>query len=221
MGKIRNSERTRGRILDAAAREFVAHGFDGTALSDIARRSRASKQLILHHFASKEGLFHAVLDLKFRAALDTSDAQPARPGDIIAERFRRRARHLDYIRFLAWEAASGRFSAIPAHAIRQKRVSEFGASLRNLQALGQLPAELDPALLQLAILSLATYPMAFGQITQLVTGRLPTDPRFQRDWYAFLQRVGRRLFQAAGSSRGAHATGKGTAGKRRDSRHDS
>lgn len=200
MGKIRDRERTRGRILDAAAHEFVEHGFDGTALADIARRARVSKQLILHHFVTKEELFHAVLDIKFRAALDKSDSPLKDPCDIVAERFRRRAHHLDYIRFLTWEAASGRASAIPAQAIRQERVYEFGASIRNMQALGQLPADLDHALLQLAILALATYPMAFAQVTQLVTGKLPTDPKFQRDWYAFLRRVGQRLFRDAPGS---------------------
>ena len=193
MGKIRDSEHTKAKVLDAAAREFVQRGFDGASLADIARRARASKQLILHHFGSKEGLFHAVLDVKFRAALQVADPQLEDPTTIIAERFRRRAGHLDYIRFLTWEAASGRTNQIPAHAVRQKRIAEFGAAIRRSHASGEFPAELDPALLQLAILALATYPMAFGQITQLVTGKLPTDPAFQRDWYDFLKIVGRRM----------------------------
>src|SRR4051812_42963849 len=100
MGKLRDSGRTKAKILDAAAREFVEHGFDGVSLDAIARRSRASKQLIVHHFESKEGLFHAVLDLKFRAALEVADPQLDDPTTIIAERFRRRAGHADYIRFL-------------------------------------------------------------------------------------------------------------------------
>ena len=201
MGEVRDRERTRGTILDAAAHEFVAHGFDATALADIARRAKVSKQLILHHFGSKEDLFHAVLDIKFRAAIDKSDGPLREPHDIIAERFRRRAHHLDYIRFLTWEAASGRTGDIPAQAIRQQRVSQLGAAIRNMQALGQLPADLDHSLLQLAILSLTTYPMAFGQITQLVTGKRPTDPKFQASWYAFLQQVGQRLFSVDMTSR--------------------
>jgi TetR/AcrR family transcriptional regulator len=135
-----------------------------------------------------------VLDLKFRAALEVADPQQLDDGSaIIAERFRRRATHLDYIRFLTWEAASGKTTYIPAHSIRQRRVSELGRSIRQMQSGGQLPADLDPALLQLAILSLSTYPMAFAQITQLVTGKLPTDAAFQREWYEFLKVVGRRL----------------------------
>ena len=101
----------------------------------------------------------------------------------------------DYIRFLIWEAASGRTKHIPAHTIRQKRVAEFGAAIRALHANGQLSAELDPAPLQLAILALATYPMAFAPITQLVTGKQPADAGFQRAWYAFLRVVGERLLR--------------------------
>ena len=193
MGELRDSERTKAKILDAAAREFVEHGFDGASLADIARRARASKQLILHHFASKEGLFHAVLDMKFRAALEVADPQREEPSAMIAERFRRRAPHVDYIRFLTWEAASARTDYIPAHAIRQRRVSEFGETIRRMRTEGQLPADLDPALLQLAILSLSTYPIAFAQVTQLVTGKLPTDATFQQEWYAFLRKLGEKL----------------------------
>lgn len=193
MGNVRDPDRTKARILDAAAREFVQHGFDGASLADVAKRARASKQLILHHFASKEELFHAVLEEKFRAALEVADPQLDDPTALIAERFRRRASHIDYIRFLTWEAASARTDKIPAHTARQRRVSEFGQAIRHMQASEQVPLELDPVLLQLAVLSLATYPMAFAQITQLVTGKLPTDPAFQREWYDFLKVVGRRL----------------------------
>lgn len=211
MGAIRDSERTKQRVLDSAARVFVECGFAGAKLADIARRSRVSKQLILHHFGNKEDLFQQVLDLKFRAALEVAESPPANPGDLIAERFRRRASHLDYIRFLTWEAADADARNIPAHATRKRRITEFGAMIRMMQLEGKIPAELDHTLLQLAILSLATYPMAFGQITQLVTGRAPADAQFQRDWYAFLQQVGSRLF-------GAPAPPKKTAARKKKSR---
>ena len=63
---------------------------------------------------------------------------------------------------------------------------------------GGLPRGADYRLIQLAILALATYPMAFGQIARLVTGRATTGARFRRDWYAFLRWIGRRLFSPPG-----------------------
>ena len=38
-----------------------------------------------------------------------------------------------------------------------------------------------------AVLALATYPVAFGQMTRLVTGLAPGDPKFQRKYYEFLR----------------------------------
>ncbi len=194
MGKIRDSERTRRRITDAAAHEFSERGFDGATLSEIARRARVSKQLIHHHFHSKEGLFQEVHDLKFRPTAGLQEMLPREPADLIAERFRKRSGDADYIRFLTWEAASGRGRAVPGRDARQQRIADYGMALRLMQAEGKLPADLDYRLIQLAILALATYPMAFGQITQLVTGRAAADKHFQREWYKFLQRVGQRLF---------------------------
>lgn len=197
MGKIRDSERTRKRITDAAAREFAAKGFDGATLSEIARRARVSKQLIHHHFRSKEGLFQDVHDLKFRPADELHEALPRESADLMSERFRMRAGDTDYIRFLTWEAASGRGQTVPGHDARQRRIADYGLALRLMQAEGRLPKDLDYRLIQLAILALATYPMAFGQITRLVTGRSATDKRFQQEWNAFLQRIGQKLFGKA------------------------
>ena len=45
----------------------------------------------------------------------------------------------------------------------------------------------------LAAYALGIYPVAFGQITQMITGRSPDDPGFQADWAAFLDELGRRL----------------------------
>ena len=194
MGKIRDTERTRERILDAAAREFTQKGFDGATLFGIAQRARVSKQLIHHHFRSKDKLFQEVLNVKFRPMLDFQETIPRTTSDLIAERFKRRVDYLDYIRFLTWEAASGHGDSLPGYKTRQHRIASYAETLRLMQAAGRIPKDLDFRLLQLAIFSLSTYPMAFGQITRLVTGYAPTDLRFQKRWYAFLRRIGKRLF---------------------------
>ncbi len=190
MGKIRDSERTRKRILDAAAKVLAAKGFDGASVSDIARRARVSKQLVHHHFHSKERLFEEVHDVKFRPVFEWRESVPAEAADLFAERFRRRAKDLDYVRFLTWEAASRRGRAVPLHDARQRRIADYGAAIRVMQAEGKLPSGFDHKLLQLAVLALSTYPMAFAQITRLVTGRAPTDPVFQRKWLDFLKALG-------------------------------
>ena len=52
----------RAATVGAAMRLFAAHGFDGTALQDIADAVGVSKPAVLHHFPSKEHVRQAVLD---------------------------------------------------------------------------------------------------------------------------------------------------------------
>ena len=191
----RDAESTRRRVIDAAAKEFSRRGFDGTTLSAIAHRAKVSKQLIAYHFGTKERLFQQAHDEKFRPLAHWSEPLPEDPTDLLRERFRRRLGDADYIRFLVWEAAGSRNRTIPGQRERQQRISEHGEELRRMQQNGLLPAEFDYRMIQLASLSLATYPLAFRQITRMVTGRNSTDPTFQRDWMAFLQQLGERMFQ--------------------------
>jgi len=196
MGKIRDTERTRNQIIDAAARAFSEKGFDGTSLSEVARKARASKQLIHHHFRSKEDLFKCVHDLKYRPITETKDTLPKNAAELIASRFSHSANDSEYIRFLTWEAAGGAGSEVPGHAARRQRLADYGKALKNMQTVGSIPEELDHKLVQLAILALATYPMAFGQITELITGYSPTDKRFQTKWRRFLLQLGEKIFSS-------------------------
>jgi TetR/AcrR family transcriptional regulator len=52
----------RSAIIVAATRLFAAHGFDGTALQDVADAVGVTKPAVLHHFPSKEHIRQAVLD---------------------------------------------------------------------------------------------------------------------------------------------------------------
>ena len=57
------SERTRQRILDAAARTFRDKGYAGTTLNDIAVAALLRAGSIYYHFDSKERLLEEVLDI--------------------------------------------------------------------------------------------------------------------------------------------------------------
>jgi AcrR family transcriptional regulator len=54
--------RGRDDILKAAAREFGAKGFLGATTASIARAAGVTQPLVHHHFGSKIGLWHAVLE---------------------------------------------------------------------------------------------------------------------------------------------------------------
>jgi AcrR family transcriptional regulator len=192
--RSRDPERTKQRVMDAAAKEFAQRGFDGVTLASIARRAKVSKQLLHHHFGSKDALFREVQDKRFRPAVDWQETLAEDPTELIATRFAKRGRDHEYLRYLAWEAASPRKRRIPDDAARQRRVADYGSKIRQMQKEGKLPRDMDWRMIQLAILCLATYPIAFPQITQLVMGREATDPGFQADWTAFLKTIGAKLF---------------------------
>jgi TetR/AcrR family transcriptional regulator len=201
MARVRDSHATQGKIVRAAVKEFTDKGYEGTTISKIARRAGVSKQLLSHHFPTKEKLFREVHDFRFRKAIP-NESLPSDPADLMAERFRFRASDVDYVRFLTWEAASGHDSKLPGRDARLHRIIEKASAIRTMQLQGKIPADLNHRLLQLAITSLATYPLAFWQVTHLVTGQAPTNARFQKDWYEFLQRLGRLIFRRRGKGRG-------------------
>ncbi len=59
-GRPRDPERLR-RIMEAARSHFDGHGFERASVDAIAAEAGVSKMTIYSHFASKEGLFEAVI----------------------------------------------------------------------------------------------------------------------------------------------------------------
>jgi TetR/AcrR family transcriptional regulator len=58
---------TKQRLLDTAAAEFAARGFDGAKVDRIAARARVNKAMLYYHFPSKAGLYLAILREQFGA----------------------------------------------------------------------------------------------------------------------------------------------------------
>ena len=55
------AERKRAAILDAAGQVFLAKGYVGTSMDEIAAVATVSKQTVYKHFADKETLFHELI----------------------------------------------------------------------------------------------------------------------------------------------------------------
>ena len=58
----RNAAETRDRILRTAISEFSKRGYSGARVDTICRAARVNPRMIYHYFASKAGLYIAVLD---------------------------------------------------------------------------------------------------------------------------------------------------------------
>lgn len=85
---------TRDRILDAAERLFVEHGFDGTSMRMITSAANANLAAVNYHFGSKDALVQAVfrrrltaLNQERLAELDRLEAEaggaPLKPSRIV------------------------------------------------------------------------------------------------------------------------------------------
>lgn len=95
-GSDRSSE-TRGRILDAALREFSALGLAGARMEQIAAAAGVNKALLYYHFDSKENLYVAAVEMISAKIRDRSMAVFSR-ADSPGERLLRAAlEHFDRI----------------------------------------------------------------------------------------------------------------------------
>ena len=190
MGKVRDAQRTRGRIVEAAVREFAEKGFAGARVESIGRRAGVNKQLLYHYFGGKEDLFREVVGRKIEERLGRLEGAPGELGDLLEYHFEKLYEDLDWIRFLTWEAA-GRGDEAPSEEERRESIARQVEDLRGKQNSGDLPPGLDPRYLQLAIYALTTYPVAFAQITRMTTGEDPESPEFREGWREFLRRLAR------------------------------
>src|SRR5207302_943190 len=97
--RIRDPDRTRRRILDAARREFGIKGFDGARVDAIARNARVNKGLIFYYFQSKEELFRVLSEERIASTLPNH----GEPVDWPLLLFGQHAETLDWARYFLWE----------------------------------------------------------------------------------------------------------------------
>jgi TetR/AcrR family transcriptional regulator, mexJK operon transcriptional repressor len=57
----KRSDRKHREIMQAASAVFVAQGYDGTSMDEIASKAGVSKQTIYKHFSDKDNLFTAII----------------------------------------------------------------------------------------------------------------------------------------------------------------
>ena len=60
--RLRDPERTRERLLDAASREIYRSGFQSASLDTILASTGVTKGALYYHFKNKEGLGYAVVE---------------------------------------------------------------------------------------------------------------------------------------------------------------
>ena len=145
----KESEQIQIRARAAAVRLFSRHGFDGTSVQAIADEVGTSKQALLYHFSSKEGLRQAAIDEmvttwravlpRFLAALTRKQAPFEEALTEIVEFFRAEPA---YARFLMQELLSG--ARHPGVTDVETWLGFAADYIRQAQSDGLVAAEVDP-----------------------------------------------------------------------------
>lgn len=140
----------REQILAVATEMFGNGGFRGVALADIAAAVGISQPGLLHHFKSKDELLIAALE--HRDADSTQHMQEmfrtSSVVDAVLSLCRHNMANPESMRLFAVESAESIEPDHPAHDFFRRRYvrvrKAMAERVRRDQALGRLPAELDP-----------------------------------------------------------------------------
>jgi AcrR family transcriptional regulator len=179
-----DADRTRTALLDAALEEFAARGFAGARVRDIAQRAGVGKDLVAYHFGGKDGLYLAVQQAWLRR--EESSADPALPlADLLARYLHDALADPRPMRLLAWRGLASPGAAPPDGSPAAEDLS----GTRDRQQRGELPADIDPAVLRLVLLAAVAAPVVFPDQAHKLFGTTPGDPEFERRYTSGLQRL--------------------------------
>lgn len=169
----RDPDRTRQRILDAAATEFSAHGYAGARIRAISARAGVNQQLVSYYFDGKQGLYEAMSQ-----QWQQRQRELAPPGTPMPEQLRRYAlevlRSPEGVRMFAWSGLQYTGpDDDPDRGSRAQLLTGSVDEIRALQQSGRLPAEVDPACLLVMLMAAA---MATTTLPHVIEGLCGTDP---------------------------------------------
>lgn len=140
-------EANRAAILSAAESCFLARGYAGTSMSEIAKASGVTKSLIHHHFGSKQALWKEVKRRRFDAyheqqmkLLASPELTPAIMKDSMEAYFRFLLANPETLRLSAWMQLEG--DSENAESVIEMR-DEGIARIRAAQDAGVLRSDIE------------------------------------------------------------------------------
>ncbi|MFC4119094.1 TetR/AcrR family transcriptional regulator [Nonomuraea zeae] len=181
----RDPERSKARILQAALEEFAAKGFAGARVSEIAARAGVNKQLISYYFGGKEGLYQA-LNTRWQAEESAFADRLATLGALAAGYVRANSSRREYGRLMLWQGLTDDGPPDPAFAEDVRRDVEL---LRRRQEEGELPADLDPGAVLVALFAMAAAGTSFPQLVRAVWGQDPSSPEFAEHYASQIEKL--------------------------------
>lgn len=148
-----SADDTRKKILDAAKTVFLAKGYDGASISDIANLANVNRTLIFHHFENKESLWRKVKT----NILVTSEGPPKYDlssaenyfNSILDYRFKVYENNPDLAKLISWQQLSQGSEEIAGHDLESP--TAWIADIKDLQKKGILRHDIKAKLIVLFI----------------------------------------------------------------------
>lgn len=190
-----SNKNSQKRILQAASKEFANKGFSGARVDDIAKRAGINKQLIYYYFENKEKLYTLVLEDLHGRAEGWIDESPDEPGENFKYWLNLHAKDPTYLNLMIWEGLELKAKSIPAEDIRRASYQKSVEKIRTKIGPTFWPKDLNPEHALLTWICMIVTPFAVPQISYLITGMLPTDPRFLESRAEFFEALGDHLTQ--------------------------
>src|SRR5260370_19629536 len=143
--------------------------------------------MLYHYFGDKERLFREVLRRKMAQRQAWSAATPDDPRESLPFWFDLACKDMEWVRLLEWEALQFVERKVIDETQRREAAAQAVGRIRRRQKQGHLSSRLDERQVLLAMLALTWFPLAFPQLTRLITGRSAGGSRFRQDHKAFLR----------------------------------
>jgi AcrR family transcriptional regulator len=182
----RDPDRTRAEILDVATAEFAERGYTGARVDEIAAKTRTTKRMIYYYFASKEGLYLAVLERAYagiRALEQTLDVEHLEPTEAIRQlaelTFDHHESHPEFIRLVSIENIHhaehlARSPLLPGLA--DPALDVLTRILRRGRAAGLFRDDVDALDIHLVISAFCVFRTANRHTFSAIFRRDPLDP---------------------------------------------
>jgi AcrR family transcriptional regulator len=184
---VRDAEKTRALILEAAAAEFARSGLGGARVDRIAAQAGVNVRMLYYYFGSKDELFLAVLERAYtliRVAEQRLELEQADPEEAVRRlvRFtwRFQLEHPEFITLLNSENLHG-----GRHLARSSLVADLQSPL--LETIGRVLArgvrarvfrgDVDPVQLYITIASLGYFYLSNRHTLSAIFGRDLLAPR--------------------------------------------
>ena len=200
MKKQKGEHATAEKILQAAQEIFLAKGFDGSSINEIADKAKINKSLIYHHFFSKENLWKAVKTSLLQSYAGQDLSQIDFPMDsfknflksFVTLRFKFYDDNPEIVRLISWQRLENNKKNI--EGLQNKKFTSIVPQIQEFQQRGEIRSELDPEMIEYFIMTTAS--MAFMDYPTFFEGQKASENKEK-----FLELVVENLFLAFSTPR--------------------